>query len=125
MGGYFNTLKKYAVFRGRATIKEYWVFTLVNMVITFVLIGAAAATASDNGQPNAALMGAAGIFTLITLLPTIAVLARRLHDIDKSAWWMLLLILPLVGLILLVFALLKGTDGENRFGPDPRNQVLE
>jgi len=60
---------------------------------------------------------------LLTLIPAFAVLARRLHDTDKSAWWMLLLIIPLAGIILLVFSFLKGTDGENRFGPDPRGLI--
>lgn len=123
MGHYFNCLKKFAVFSGRATRKEYWIFTLVNMVITFALIGIAFSMAADSGQPSSLLMGIASIFTLIMLIPSIAALARRLHDTDKSAWWMLLLLLPLLGLLCLIFACLKGTDGENRFGPDPRGHI--
>ncbi len=122
MGGYFKTLKKYAVFKGRATRREYWIFTLINTVITFGLIGIAAVMASDTGEPNPLLMMAATIFMLIILIPSFAVMARRLHDIDKSAWWMLLFAIPLAGLILVVFSCLKGTDGENRFGPDPQYQ---
>ena len=121
MGGYFNTLKKYAVFSGRATRKEYWVFTIVNLIIVMGLFGVGVAMTGDDGLPNSLLTGAAAVFMLLTLIPALAVLARRLHDSDKSAWWMLLMLLPLVGLVLIVFTLLKGTDGENRFGPDPRD----
>ena len=123
MGGYFSTLKKYAVFSGRATIKEYWLFTLVNFDIVMGLYGLAVAMTGENGQPNSLLTGASVLYMLLTLIPAFAVLARRLHDTDKSAWWMLLLIIPLAGIILLVFSFLKGTDGENRFGPDPRGLI--
>jgi len=123
MGGYLSTLKKYAVFSGRATIKEYWLFTLVNFVIVMGLYGLAVAMTGENGQPNSLLTGASVLYMLLTLIPAFAVLARRLHDTDKSAWWMLLLIIPLAGIILLVFSFLKGTDGENRFGPDPRGLI--
>ena len=53
-------------------------------------------------------------------LPTLAVQVRRLHDLDRSGWWILISLIPLVGaIILLVWACTKGTDGENRFGSDP------
>ena len=58
MGGYLSTLKKYAVFSGRATIKEYWIFTLVNFVIVMGLYGLAVAMTGENGQPNSLLTGA-------------------------------------------------------------------
>ncbi len=60
------------------------------------------------------------VFSLATLLPGLAVGARRLHDIDKSAWWLLLCFVPVIGwILLLVWAVFEGTKGDNRFGPDP------
>jgi len=60
------------------------------------------------------------IATLGLLIPSIAVGVRRLHDTDKSGWWMLLSVVPIANLVLLVFFCLDGTKGENRFGPDPK-----
>ncbi|MDU4222351.1 MAG: DUF805 domain-containing protein [Enterobacter asburiae] len=58
---------------------------------------------------------------LLVLLPSWAVLFRRLHDTDRSAWWLLLLLIPLVGwIVILIFNCQSGTPGENRFGPDPK-----
>lgn len=56
------------------------------------------------------------IYILAVLLPTIGVTVRRLHDTDKSGWWMLISLIPIVGLILIIFLVKKGTEGENRFG---------
>jgi uncharacterized membrane protein YhaH (DUF805 family) len=61
-----------------------------------------------------------GIYILVTLVPYLAVCVRRLHDPDRSGWWLLLWSVPLIGLIwLIVVCCLKGSDGENRFGTDP------
>lgn len=70
-----------------------------------------------DGQ-QVSLLGA--LFSLAVLLPNIAVGVRRLHDLDKSGWWYLLILIPLVGaLVLIYFFVQKGTDGPNRFGADP------
>jgi uncharacterized membrane protein YhaH (DUF805 family) len=62
-----------------------------------------------------------GLYTLAVLLPSIAVTVRRLHDTDRSGWWILLGFIPIIGgIILLVFYVLEGTRGPNRFGPDPK-----
>jgi uncharacterized membrane protein YhaH (DUF805 family) len=62
-----------------------------------------------------------GIYGLAVLIPTLAVSVRRLHDIDRSGWWILIGLVPLLGVIvLLVFALLEGTPGDNRYGPNPK-----
>jgi uncharacterized membrane protein YhaH (DUF805 family) len=61
------------------------------------------------------------LYSLAVLIPGLAVSFRRLHDIDKSAWWLLIAFVPLIGVIvLLVFACMEGTRGDNRFGPDPK-----
>lgn len=73
--------------------------------------------------PNGVSSGL-GAFTIIlslgTLLPSLGVLLRRLHDTDRSAWWLLLYLIPLIGpIVMLVFLVLKGTEGENQYGADP------
>ena len=62
-----------------------------------------------------------GIYGLAVLIPSLAVTVRRLHDIDRSGWWILIRLVPLIGVIvLLVFALLDGTPGDNQYGPNPK-----
>ena len=104
----FEALKKYAVFNGRASRKEYWHFILLNLVLIVL------ATIAD-------LTGTLGaIVTLTLLLPSLAVSVRRLHDIDKSGWWYLVILVPLVGIIIVLFWFCtRGTQGANRFGTDP------
>ncbi len=119
---YFNkyfigVIKNYMVFEGRARRKEYWFFVLFYFLISLVLdlIEVALGLYVVGGMGILSL-----ILSLILLLPSLAVGARRLHDIDKSAWWLLIALIPLIGVIvLLVFFCLKGTDGPNRFGEDP------
>lgn len=104
-----TAFQKYATFRGRATRSEYWWFTLFMILVNIAL--SVAGSALEN--PFLAIIAA-----LVFFLPNLAVTARRLHDIDKAGWWMLLLIVPLLGAImLLIWTCTKGTLGENRFGP--------
>ncbi|MEA1063412.1 DUF805 domain-containing protein [Apirhabdus apintestini] len=117
MNWYLKVLKNYSGFRGRARRKEYWMFALFSTIITLVLSvidSAAGFTFSEDAGVLSTIYG------LLILVPTIAVMARRLHDTNRSAWWILIGLVPLIGaLVLLVFFCLKGSDGENRFGPDP------
>lgn len=128
-------LRRYVDFRGRSRRQEYWMFVL------FIVIGSLATSALD------ALLGTGGgfahytyggdgmygvgagarggilndIFSLIVLIPSIAVSVRRLHDLDKSGWWILIGLIPLVGwIIAIVWYCADGTRGPNRFGPDPK-----
>lgn len=113
MQWYLKVLKNYVGFQGRARRKEYWMFFLFNFLITILL------------STIEALLGLGGILSAIyglaVLLPSIAVSVRRLHDIGRSGWWMLLSIIPVIGLIvLLVFAILDSQPGENKYGPNPK-----
>jgi uncharacterized membrane protein YhaH (DUF805 family) len=119
MRWYFEVLKKYAVFSGRARRKEYWFFALFNLIVTFVLmIIDAAAGVFDTESGFGPL---SGLYTLAVLIPSIAVSVRRLHDTDRSGWWLFIGLVPLVGVIvLLVFMVLDGKPGHNRFGPNPK-----
>lgn len=135
MKEYLNVLKNYAVFKGRASRREYWMFFLMNFIVAFAL-GFVGGIIGDSG-----LLG--GIYNLAVLIPGIAVAARRLHDTNRSGWWMVAPIAPIfIGAIALavgqqvlgglfivlgvlamigviVLYCLKGDEGENRFGPVP------
>jgi uncharacterized membrane protein YhaH (DUF805 family) len=116
---YLGVLKKYVVFQGRARRKEYWMFFLFNLLISIglgIIDAFAGLTISEAGV---GMLGT--LYSLAVLLPAIAVSVRRLHDTDRSGWWCLIAFIPLVGIIvLLIFFLLDGTPGDNRFGPSPK-----
>lgn len=122
--------RRYFEFSGRSRRKEYWMFTLfgmlVNIAITLVFGRTAYTTlgwyAGFSTQLNTTGDIVSGLFGLFNLIPSIAVWVRRLHDIDRSAWWILLMLVPIIGwFTLFVFACLDGTRGANRFGRDPKN----
>lgn len=116
-----NVLSNYATFQGRARRAEYWWWVL------FMILASLALGILDGAIFGRSMMGhmegngpLSSVFSLLMLLPGIAVGARRLHDIDRSGWWMLLVFLPLIGVIILIWwACTRGTTGPNRFGPDP------
>jgi uncharacterized membrane protein YhaH (DUF805 family) len=106
-------LNKYATFSGRAQRSEYWYFFL------FLVIANIVASVLDSvifGDIPVLYL----IATLALLVPSIAAGVRRLHDTDKSGWWLLLGLIPFVGAIVLIVLLCqRGTVGTNQFGPDP------
>lgn len=105
---FIQCLKKYAVFKGRARRKEYWFFMFFGWLIGIgVLVCDAVIFGNDGG-------GLFAIYQIGLFVPTIAVLVRRMHDVDKSGWFCLI---PIYNLIL---ACTDGTKGANRFGPDPK-----
>lgn len=119
MDWYLKVLKNYVGFSGRARRKEYWMFTLFNLIVSIVLMLIDGMMGSLNEGGFGLL---SGLYSLAVLLPSLAVSFRRLHDIDKSAWWLLIALVPFVGaIVLLVFMVMEGTRGENRFGPDPKS----
>ena len=104
--------KNYVGFSGRASRSEYWFWVLFQAILV-VAAGVVDAALGTKGV----LQGLAG---LVVLLPNIAVGIRRLHDIDRSGWWLLISLVPLIGwIVLIVWDCTKGTDGSNRFGSDP------
>jgi len=121
----FEPLKKYAQFSGRARRSEYWLFTLFIILVEIVyLVLVSAIGGGTSGNMNGlgmALTGLYGLFILGVIVPSLAVGFRRLHDTDRSAWWLLIALLPFIGgLVLLVFNVLPGTTGANKYGPDPK-----
>jgi uncharacterized membrane protein YhaH (DUF805 family) len=119
MSWYLEALKKYAVFGGRSRRKEYWYFVLFSLIVSLVLSAIDALLGTFSSSTNVGLLG--GIYGLAIIIPSIAVSVRRLHDIDRTGWWLLISLVPVIGtIVLLVFAALEGTPGENRFGPNPK-----
>jgi uncharacterized membrane protein YhaH (DUF805 family) len=119
MNWFTAVLKKYAEFSGRAQRAEYWYYVLFYLLITFVLsiIDGMAGTFDDDSGVGIL----SGLFILGTLIPSLAVTVRRLHDTDRSGWWILLNLVPLVGgVIVLVFTCLDSTPGDNKYGPNPK-----
>jgi uncharacterized membrane protein YhaH (DUF805 family) len=115
MHWYLEVLKKYTLFTGRARRSEYWYFVLFNLVAGIVLAMLDAAIRKITG------FGPLGmLYALAVLVPGIAVSIRRLHDTDRSGWWLLLGLVPLVGLVLIVFLVEDSMASTNRFGQNPK-----
>ncbi len=122
MSWYLEAFKKYAVFSGRSRRKEYWYFVLFNIIVAIVLSLIDMLLGTFSSTSNIGLLS--GIYSLAVLIPTIALTVRRLHDIDRSGWWILINLVPFIGsIVILIFALLDGTPGDNRFGPSPKAVV--
>ncbi|MDF2878808.1 MAG: hypothetical protein K0S30_1904 [Clostridia bacterium] len=123
MHSYLSVLKKYAVFNGRATRKEYWMFSLFNFLLVIVLGVLAALFAFSNYTAVfSCLYIIYLLYSLGIILPHLAVLVRRLHDIGKSGLWFFISFIPLAGMIwLLILLCTRGTHGPNQYGDDPQS----
>ena len=121
MHWYIEVLKKYAVFEGRARRKEYWIFVLISSLVLIFLSLIDELTGWKVWEDEGVL---SLVYSIAVFVPTLAVVVRRLHDTDRSGWWILIALIPLVGaIVLLVFLILKGNEGDNRFGPDPKAET--
>ena len=123
MNWYLKVLKQYADFNGRARRKEYWMFVLFNIIFAVV------AVILDNIFGTAIEGIGYGLFyilyALAVLIPGIAVSVRRLHDIGKSGWMILIALIPLIGVIwLLVLMVTDSSPGENKYGPNPKEVTV-
>ena len=119
MSWYLEVLKKYAVFDGRARRTEYWMFFLLSLVISVVLILIDRLIGTFTYQAGFGLLQ--GLYSLAVLIPGLAVTVRRLHDTGRSGWWILIALIPFIGgLVLLVFMVLDSQPGENQYGPNPK-----
>ena len=105
MNYYFKVLQKYATFSGRARRSEYWYFILFDVIIAFVLL-----FIDMQMGTNVLYL----IYSLVVLIPRIAVGVRRMHDVGKSGWFLLI---PIYNLIL---ACTDGVNGDNEYGADPK-----
>ena len=119
MNWYPEVQKKYAVFNGRARRQEYQYFFLFNIIIQIVITIVGGATGSLSPDAGMGLLG--GIYMLAVLIPSIAVGVRRLHDINRSGWWLLISLIPLIGVIVLIVFLASDSKPErNQYGENPK-----
>ncbi|MGL1930460.1 MAG: DUF805 domain-containing protein [Desulfotalea sp.] len=113
MEEYIKALKMYVEFNGRSRRKDFWIFTLVNMVISILL------SFIENLVFGSSFLSS--LYSLAVLLPSIALGVRRLHDIGKSGWFLLIAFIPIIGaIVLIVFAAQDSAHSENQYGPNPK-----
>lgn len=138
-------LKKYAEFTGRSRRKEYWMYVLL-LIVVGVVIGVVEGVLGLARMVGGLYGPLSLLFALATFVPSLAVGVRRLHDTDRSGWWLLIgygpmllaILLPFLGMagvglamivmivaligfvVLLIFMVLEGTRGTNQYGPDPK-----
>ena len=120
MEWYLKVMKEnFSNFSGRARRKEYWMFILFNMIFGFV------AMLLDNllgiADPVIGYGAIYGLYTLALIIPGIAVAVRRLHDLGKSGWMLLIAFIPLIGAIWLIVLMCTDSNaGENQYGANPK-----
>ena len=120
MNEYLEVLKQYAVFAGRASRREYWMFTGISLLVAIVL---GIVDAMVSGETP--ILGI--VYTLAILVPSLAVSVRRLHDTNRSGWWLFLSLIPIIGaIVLFVFALQSSQNEDNRYGDiSERTRIAE
>lgn len=116
MEWYKKVISNYFNFNGRARRKEYWMFTLINFAIYFALF------AIEFTITNSMLI--TSLYGLAMLIPSIAVAIRRMHDIGKSGLFLLIGIIPVIGLIVIYFLAKEGDQGPNEYGDDPKGMEV-
>jgi len=130
MNWYTKVLQQYVDFNGRARRKEYWMFVLFNMIFAIVAITLDNVLGLSGGsyeaaEASASVMFESGpiymVYSLAVLLPSLAVSVRRLHDVNKSGWWLLISLIPIIGGIWLLILFVRDSQaGKNQYGPNPK-----
>lgn len=124
MKWYLKVLQQYADFNGRARRKEYWYFFLINFLISFGIAFIGGILGFMNPESSLAFLPSAlaMIYGIAVFIPGLAVGVRRLHDTNRSGWWMLIGLIPLIGsIILIIFFVEDSQPGTNRYGENPKN----
>ena len=112
---YIGAIKKYAVFDGRTRRKEYWMFVLFNMIFAFI-VSLLDELVFDSQEILFTL------YRLFIFVPSLSVTVRRLHDVGKSGWFLLILLIPIIGIIWILILLCKdGEPGTNKYGENPKD----
>lgn len=133
MKWYLKALKNYADFSSRSRRKEFWMFYLFTIlimmllsIIEFIIIDIfqnAEEFLQDSGDYTPISLG---LYIILTIVPTVAVTVRRLHDMGKSGWFYLLNFIPTIGtIILLIMCMFDSEPGENKWGPNPKEEMVE
>ncbi len=110
MNYFLDAMKKFADFSGRARRKDYWMFVLIYVIISFLI-------AIVESIIGTSFLSA--VYGLILFVPTISIAARRLHDTGRSGWWQLIGLIPIVGWIILIIFFVQDSHPENEYGPSP------
>ena len=115
MNYYTDVFKQYAVFEGRATRRQFWMFILISFLISIAISIFEGVTGLSSGQGTGLI---STLYALAVIVPSLAVSARRLHDTGKSGWWQLIGLIPIIGIIVLIVFFVKESDaGANVYGP--------
>jgi len=122
MNWYLQVLKKYAEFNGRARRKEYWMFALFNIIFLIAAMIIDNVAGTTIGELPYGLFYF--IYALAVIIPGLAVSVRRLHDVGKSGWFYLIILIPIVGAIwILILFFTDGVIGQNEYGTNPKEIV--
>jgi uncharacterized membrane protein YhaH (DUF805 family) len=122
MDWYFSVLKNYAVFEGRARRKEYWYFLLCNSIITALLLCIDVLFSGVTQDIGTGLL--TGFYNILMFIPALAVAVRRLHDTNRSGWWLLLLAIPVIGgLVIFIFMIQNSQVGTNDYGINSKGMI--
>lgn len=122
MSWFIIALKKYATFSGRARRKEYWFFVL--FYIVFAIVATLIDTTTGSYDPSMGIGMLGAILAIGLFVPSLAVSVRRLHDTDRSGWWLLIALIPIIGAIwFIVLMVFDSTPGNNRFGANPKDEM--
>lgn len=108
---FIDAMKRYADFSGRARRKQYWMFILFYVILSIVVN-------IVDGILGTIFLSA--ILTLVMIVPSLAIGARRLHDTGRSGWWQLLYLIPLIGFIVMIVFLVQDSHPDNDYGPNPK-----
>ncbi|MBW2959000.1 DUF805 domain-containing protein [Hafnia paralvei] len=123
MGWYIHALKNYAKFNGRARRREYWMFSLSHLIILALILWLSITIETDISGLTSIL---SILYMIVTLIPHLAVLVRRLHDTNQSGWFYLISFIPFIGpIVLLIFLCKEGTKGDNHYGLDTKIEQLK
>ncbi|HEY4201294.1 MAG TPA: DUF805 domain-containing protein [Devosiaceae bacterium] len=116
MKSYLDAMQRYFDFSGRSSRTQYWLFALIGTIIALIAGILDGALGTRAAATSVGILG--GLVGLVHFIPALAVGVRRLHDINRTGWWLLIALVPLVGaIVLLVFYCTPSTPGPNRFGP--------
>jgi uncharacterized membrane protein YhaH (DUF805 family) len=116
---FLSVLRHYATFRGRARRREYWTYLAIYVPIYGALLLVDLLTGTFDMETQMGTL--TGLYVLATVIPGTAVAVRRLHDTNRSGWWLVISLIPLLGaIVLLYFLIQEGDAGDNAFGADPK-----
>jgi uncharacterized membrane protein YhaH (DUF805 family) len=118
MNYYLLAFKKYFDFSGRSRRKEYWYFALFNFIVALILGIIDGVLGTLNAEIGLGVLSA--VYAIATIIPNLSITFRRLHDTNKSAWWLFILLIPLIGIIVFLVFMCQDSRDENDYGSSPK-----